>query len=95
MKAIVNKNIFQNNFAQNNNIIFKLTEPVLKSFSKSNNIENLSIFNAFMNVINYNQAFKVNSHTMAKLFCKHFSRNSAQWMDRHKNDIYVKKSVEV
>lgn len=43
-----------------------------------------------------NQPIKTNlSNNIINNSKKPFSRNSTQWLNRHTNDIYVKKSVEV
>ena len=55
------------------------------SFNRDKNNQSLeksrSIRNFQNNIIKYSK--------------KSFSRNSTQWLNRHTNDIYVKKSVEV
>lgn len=59
----------------------------INSFSTKNQRNNKMMNRIFTNLPQQNSFINLSK--------KWFSRNSAQWLNRHTNDVYVKKSVEV
>jgi hypothetical protein len=52
--------------------------------------------NKYINILKANNYLKGSiKDSFYKNAIKNFSRNSSQWLNRHTNDIYVKKSVDV
>jgi len=80
---------FNSLYAKKNNS-FSIKDLFKKSFSNDSKIRQLLYKH------NYNSSeVNLNRKLLIKNSVKSFSRNSTQWLNRHTNDFYVKKSVEV
>jgi len=81
---LTNNRLLINHISSNSNYSF-LSVPKTSFFWINNKI-NPAVKKSLENLY---------SNNIINLSKKSFSRNSTQWLDRHTNDVYVKKSVEV
>jgi len=95
MKVIFKNNLSINNI--NNSYINSsgLIDITKNKINKLNIIRNSNYSIIFNCSLIQNKEKSSISNILFRNSIKNFSRNSTQWLNRHTNDLYVKKSVEV